>query len=120
MESVFLFIHLISAVGLGFYLLLPFVSGQANNLPVLRSMNRIGTYLLIVQFLTGGYLVSKYDLSVAWMVVSIVLLLAIFALTGIMGKKMKEGNTSSVQTLSAVNAVLLVVTVYIMSHPDVI
>ncbi|ANE48435.1 hypothetical protein SY83_21535 [Paenibacillus swuensis] len=113
-----LFLHLLGSIGLGFYLLLPFFSGRANNLPVLRSMNRVGMYLLILQFLTGGYLASQYDPTVAWYVTTAVLLVGLFAVTGIMGKKMKDGNAGAVQTLSAVNAILLILIVAIMYEPS--
>ncbi|WP_411829132.1 hypothetical protein [Paenibacillus apiarius] len=51
--------------------------------------NRIAQYFLIVQFITGGYLMSKGSYSVLWMVLTTVVFLAIAAFSGIMGKQLK-------------------------------
>lgn len=119
--TVVLFLHLLGAIAVGFYLLMPFLTGNTENYPALRTMNRVGQYLLIVQFLTGGYLIAKFDsLSVAWMVVSIVLWLAIIALSGIMGKKMKESKVSSVRTLSTIVSIILIVITLLMYKPDLL
>ncbi|WP_409345321.1 hypothetical protein [Paenibacillus sp. MBLB4367] len=93
-----LFLHLLGGIGMGFYLLLPFLAMRVSSLSAtvregfvnsLHSANRIGQILLIVQFLTGGYLISKSDVSTPWMVQVIVLFVAIGAITGMLAKPMR-------------------------------
>ncbi|EXX92477.1 hypothetical protein BG52_12765, partial [Paenibacillus darwinianus] len=91
MEKFMLFLHAIGAVGGGFYVLLPFLvgrttklagEGQAGLADGLALANRFAQYFLILQLLTGGYLMTFADYSVLWMVLSIGLFLAIAALGG--------------------------------------
>lgn len=99
MERFVLFLHLLGSVGLGFYLLLPFVAmklkglqpaGQAGYARGIHGLNRIGQWLLIVQFLTGGYLISSSNVSVPWIIVSIVLFLALGAASGMIAGPLKR------------------------------
>ncbi len=91
-------------------------------------MNRAAQFALIIAFLTGGYMVSKAPYSILWMVLSIVLFLAIAALSGIMGKRMRlalaeqSGSTipkqiGSIKTLSLINGILFFVVLTLMNFP---
>jgi hypothetical protein len=99
LEKAFLFLHLVASIGMGFYLLLPFLVGrlsgpaaqsQAGYAGLLASANRIGMYLLVVQLLTGGYLLQTADYSVLWMVLIVLVFLAVAAFTGMMAKPLKR------------------------------
>jgi hypothetical protein len=92
-------LHVLGAVGMGFYLVLPFLAGKlavAGNgsgsalAQGLKKANRIGQALLIVQFLTGGYLMSQIKVQVGWMIAVTVLLVAIGAFSGIIGKPLSN------------------------------
>ncbi|WP_128894703.1 hypothetical protein [Longirhabdus pacifica] len=89
-------------------------------------INRIGQYLLVVGFLTGGYMVSKFDYTLLWMILAILLLLVMFAMSGMMTKPLKafkkgEGNPAlakKVLIFSVVNALTVIAIVVIMYHPE--
>lgn len=132
-----LFLHVLGAVAVGYYLLLPFVAprlakleggNQVGLAQGLYSFNRVGQWLLIVQFLTGGYLISKYDLSVAWMVVVIVLFIVLGAMAGMLGGPLKriisaggrqdaKKDISKVSAFSTIAAILLFVLLILMYLP---
>jgi len=140
-DRLLLLLHLLGSVGMGFYLLLPFLvsrlsgltgAAQSGYVAGLHKANRIGQYFLILQFLTGGYLVGKGEYSVAWMVLSVVLFLAIAAFAGMMGKPMKrwqqqlaEGkgdssDGSKVRLFSTLISVLFLVILILMKVPDLV
>lgn len=94
-----LLIHLLGSIAMGIYLLIPFLlqrmagqagAAQAGLIGGLYTANRIGQFLLVAQFLTGGYLVGGGGYTIPWMAVSIILLLALGGFTGVMGKAMKQ------------------------------
>ncbi|HEY0827099.1 MAG TPA: hypothetical protein VGE40_03315 [Bacilli bacterium] len=135
------FLHVLGAIGTGFYLLLPFLflrlgalssSAQDGLVSGLFTANRIGQYLLVVQFLTGGYLISQGEYSVAWMVVVIVLFVGAAALAGIMSKPMKAlmanakagkasaAEAAKIKNFSFIIAILLVVIIVLMNYPAII
>lgn len=138
MQDFILYLHVLSAVMMGIYLLLPFLAkrvqalesgtAQYGFLHVLFAMNRAAQFALMIAFLTGGYMVSKAPYSILWMVLSIVLFLAIAALSGIMGKRMRlalaEASGSaiskqigSIKTLSAINGILFFIVLTLMNFP---
>jgi hypothetical protein len=138
MESVMIFLHVVSAVLLGSYLLLPFLSGRAaalsgveqqSQIGLLITLNRVGQFSLIVALVTGGALIHSAGVAVAWMIVTFVLFLAIGATSGIMGANLKkmliaskeESSTSvpasKVQTFSWISGIVLLLLIYIMTHP---
>lgn len=89
----FYIVHVLSALALIFYILLPFLAGGAANRSTavgLNRMNRIGQYVLVLAFLTGGYMVSKAEYSTFWIVLAIVLVLVMFAMTGMASKPFKR------------------------------
>ncbi len=138
MNSIMIFLHVLGAGGVGFYLILPFLVGRASRLAGagqqglaegLIAGNRIAQYFLILQFLTGGYLISQADYTVLWMVVVIVLFLAIAALGGIQTKPLKRivsqiqagqsatAEIGKVRMFSFILLVLYIVTLYLMVNP---
>lgn len=138
MYTVMMLLHVLGAVGMGFYIVLPIMlggaskmdgSGQAGLAKGLLSANRVAQYFLIVQLLTGGYLMSQGEYEVIWMVIVTLLFLGIAALGGITTKPLK-GIVSSIQTgqstaafvskartMSLIILVLYVAIVYFMVKP---
>lgn len=136
--QIVVFLHVIGAVGLGYYLVLPFfmlrLKGYAQNAlqPYMSSIHgtsRIAQYLLILQFLTGGYLISQQDYTVLWMILTIVIFLVIAALSGIMNKRLKqaigalqEGKSAdafigTAKTLSIIVSLSMLAVLYVMKFP---
>ncbi|BBI34979.1 hypothetical protein [Cohnella abietis] len=142
MYTVMVFLHVLGAVGMGVYAILPFIVGKFKQLSGtaqeglasgLISAGRIGQYALVVQLVTGGYLISnapggaKY--TVAWMVVVIVLFVAMGAFSGILQAPLKRivaaslsgesasASISRVRTLSAITFVLFIVVIWFMKNP---
>lgn len=138
MVQFILLLHVLGAIGMGFYLVLPFLFARSAGLEAqvrqgyiegLYAAHRIGQFMLIAQFLTGGYLISQAKYSVVWMVLVIVLFLVVSALTGIAGSRMKRhvqsvksgkdgaAEFASARTLSSIAAVILLVTIIVMVYP---
>jgi hypothetical protein len=104
-------------------------AGQAGLAAGLVSANRIAQYFLVLQFLTGGYLVSKQQYSVIWMVLAVVLFLAIAALGGIVTKPLKQivaaiqsresasSHIAKARVLSVIILLLYLAILYIMKYP---
>ena len=139
--NVLFFLHMIGTLALGFYLVLPFVLGRAEKLSsaakegtlnAIGGFNRFAQYGLVIQLLTGGYMMTKGDYSVAWMIIIVLLLLAMFALGGIMGKPLRlasagmrenrdvSAETGKLRTLSALLSVSLLLMVFFMVFNDII
>lgn len=135
------FLHMIGTLALGFYLVLPFVLGRVQKLSVparegtlsaIGGFNRFAQYGLVIQLLTGGYMMSQGEYSVPWMVVVVVLLLAMFALGGIIGKPLRlaaagmrenrdvSAETGKIRTLSLLLMVSLVLMVFFMVYSSII
>jgi hypothetical protein len=138
MYDLFIFLHVLGAVGLGFYLILPLLlrnitklSGQAleSYIAGLFGMSRIAQYLLIIQLITGGYLMSMKDYSVAWMISSIGFFLVVAAISGIMNKSMKttikdiqaggngEAQLSTIRWFSIIVSLSMLIVIYFMVYP---
>ncbi|MBE9912450.1 hypothetical protein G8C92_00170 [Paenibacillus donghaensis] len=141
MYAVMMFIHILGAAALGFYLILPFVVGKMSKLSLaaqegsaaaVRSLNTYAQIALVVQLLTGGYLMSQGKYSVPWMVIIVILLLAIGAIGGMMGKPLRvaidsiknsqdiSAQTAKIRTLSALNAICVLVMLFFMVYRDII
>lgn len=93
------FLHVLGAIAAGYYMLLPFFAGrlasysstvQVGFLRGLFLFNRVGQYILIAQFITGGYLISKKPYHVVWIVLVIVIFIIVGALAGMMARPMKR------------------------------
>jgi hypothetical protein len=143
MFTVMLFLHIVGAVGMGIYAIMPFVVGKFKQLSGaaqeglasgIITSGRFGQYSLVLQLLTGGYLISnapggaKY--TVAWMVIVIVLFVIIGALSGIVQAPLKRiaaaaakgenasSDISRVQVLSTILFVLFLVIIWFMQDPS--
>ena len=95
----FMLVHILGAVFMGFYAIAPILakrlktsspSVQEGIISSMAVANRIGQIMLIVQLLTGGYLMSQGEYSVLWMVLVTVIFVAIGAFSGIMGSALKK------------------------------
>ncbi|OXS62788.1 hypothetical protein B1A99_02770 [Cohnella sp. CIP 111063] len=140
MANVMLFLHVVGAVGMGVYAILPFVAGKFKQLSGtaqeglargLISGGRIGQYALVLQLITGGYLLTGLNVSyaVSWIVTVGILFLAIGALSGIVQGPLKRiaeasvkgesasASISKVQTLSTIIFVLFLVIIWFMQVP---
>ncbi|MFD2334218.1 DUF2269 family protein [Cohnella sp. GCM10020058] len=138
MYNVMIFLHIVGAIGMGIYAILPFLAKRFRQLSTpaqeglasgLVSAGRFGQYSLVLQLLTGGYLISQADYKVSWMVTIIVLFLALGALSGIVQAPLKRivasasggqdasSNISRVQTLSFVILIIFLVVVWLMKNP---
>lgn len=140
MNEFLFFVHALGAVGMGIYLILPFIVGRITQLnsegqagfgSVLMIANRFAQYFLIVQLLTGGYMMTLADYSVLWMVLTTALFVAIGAVSGMMGGPLKrisaavkagESPTSHiarVRTFSVLLLVLYVAIIFVMQYPAI-
>ncbi|MEF2243409.1 MULTISPECIES: hypothetical protein [unclassified Paenibacillus] len=138
MGNAMLFLHVLGAVGMGFYLVMPFLIGRATKLAGggqggladgMITANRFAQYFLVLQLLTGGYLISKAEYSVLWMVLIVVLFLAIAAVGGIMAKPLKgikaaiesgqsaTANINKARTMSYIVWVLFILILVFMKYP---
>ncbi len=99
MFVIMLFLHIVGALALGFYLILPIVFNKVNKLSpsaqegtvaAVKTLNTYAQIGLVIQLLTGGYLMTEGDYSVTWMVIVVILFLAIGAFSGIMGKPLRQ------------------------------
>ncbi|WP_209865936.1 hypothetical protein [Paenibacillus shirakamiensis] len=134
-----LFLHILGSLALGFYLILPFVLGpvfklatpaQEGAVTAVRTANRFGQYGLVIQLLSGGYMMSKEEYPVAWMVIVVVLFVAAGALSGIIGKPLRlaiegirqkkevQAHFNKVRTLSTVLAIVVLLIVFVMVYPN--
>ncbi len=141
MYNIVLFIHVVSAMLLGVYLVIPFIWSKTNDLladaqysylQILTLFNRIGQYSLIALFITGGYMVSKVDVTVTWIITVIALLVLIGALTGMIGSKMKKmmalnkqgkliiKEVSSLKLFFWINGIFVVTSIYLMLNQNII
>ncbi|MFB9278009.1 hypothetical protein [Cohnella cellulosilytica] len=141
MANVMLFLHVVGAVGMGVYAILPFIVGKFKQLSGaaqegmargLISAGRVGQYSLVLQLVTGGYLLTGLNSSytVPWMVTVGVLFIAIGALSGIVQGPLKliadasvkgesaSSSISKVQTLSTILFILFLVIIWLMVVPS--
>lgn len=137
MNQWFLLLHILGAITMGFYFLLPFLVGRAGRLSgaaqagyvtALRSANRVGQFGLLFELLTGGYLISKYHYTTLWLILALLFLVALGAVTGMLGVRLKKlidaaesgGNVKpqleSSVVLGTIAAVFLLVIVYLMNN----
>ncbi|WP_223068592.1 hypothetical protein [Paenibacillus caui] len=131
MYKFILFLHILGALSLGFYLVLPFVAGgiarlsaaaREGMLSAVGSLNRYAQYGLVLQLLTGIYLVIKGEYTVLWTIVVTVLFLLAGALSGMLGKPLRlakeaSGKSDSGAPLSKIRSYssLLALTVLVLT-----
>ena len=134
-------LHLIGSLWMGFYLILPFVAtriagassgARAGYAGSMMLANRWGQFMLIVQFLTGGYLVGIAKFGMLWVSVVILLLILMGATTGIMAKPLKrlqqenqskdgvQEQIKKVQLFSWLTFALFIVMVVLMKYPNLL
>jgi len=141
-----LFVHVLSAVLMGFYLLVPFLLPGAKAeegvrrgvAKVVGRLNRVGQYVLVAAVLSGGYMLHGADYSVIWIILVVILVLALFAFSGMLGKPLRElavhgaegafenrgeGKTASVERRARMFAWLAAATYFllivVMLFPDI-
>lgn len=132
------FLHVLGAISVGFYFTLPFVAARLKGMDPkpqnglargLYGMNRVGQWLLVIQFLTGGYLISKFHLTWTWIIVVLGLFFILGAMVGMLGAPLRriiqssgEGNAPAEQDLSklvmfsAVSAVMVLLLTILMFY----
>ncbi|MFD1268067.1 MULTISPECIES: hypothetical protein [Paenibacillus] len=141
MYKFMLFLHIVGTLALGFYLVLPFVMAKVNKLSpaaqegtmsAVKSLNTFAQIGLVIQLLSGGYMISKGEYSVPWMIIIVILFLGIGAVGGIMGKPLRlaiEGiranrsisaESSKLATLSYVVALLVLLISFFMVFSSII
>ncbi|MBO9607493.1 MAG: hypothetical protein J7639_16140 [Paenibacillaceae bacterium] len=140
MREFIILLHVVGSIGMGLYLLLPFLVMRLGTLAkplqegyvaMILAANRIGQYLLVVQLLTGGYLISKAGVSSSWIITVLVLFVAAGAVTGIIGKPLKklkqDGEDSNasvtlakINTLATLVSVIFLLIVILMVYRDLI
>jgi uncharacterized membrane protein len=143
MTKFILFLHILGAVGMGFYLVFPMLTARISALnkqaqegyvQALVTANRFGQILLIVQLLTGGYLIGKYkdSLSPAWMAVAVVLVILAGAFSGMVGGPLKriakgtqtgantDKDVSKIKSFSVLLTVVLIAIVVLMVYPEIL
>ncbi|CAM2968954.1 hypothetical protein PASE110613_09925 [Paenibacillus sediminis] len=141
MNQVLMFLHILGALSMGFYIVLPFIIGKLGSMSLaaqegaiatVSQLNRIAQFGLVVQLLTGGYLMTQGTYSVPWMIVVTLLFLAISAIGGIMGKPLRNilkgiqekkeepSETGKIRTLSALLTICFVVIVFFMVYSTII
>lgn len=141
MFSVMIFLHVISALLLGVYVVFPFVAGRSASLSgagqesfvgLLSFFNRIGQFALIVSFITGGAMIHSAGVSVPWMIISVVLLLIIGAVTGMLGSRMKKlvaaakagtsvvSDAAKIRAYSWIAAISVIVAVFFMLNRSIV
>lgn len=141
MTEVMLFLHVLAAVALGFYLFLPLMVSklQASQseakeglAQLILLLNRMGQYVLTVAFITGGYLIAKSGVSVPWMIVAILLILVMLAMSGMFSKPLKRfidhvktgkgtaDELKKMKTFSFINAATLIIIIVIMLFPNIL
>jgi len=140
MGQFLLFLHAVGAVGMGIYLVLPFLigritqlssEGQAGFADGIITANRVAQICLLVQLLTGLYLMTLADYSVLWTTLTLVLFLGIGALGGIMAKPLKAivaaakagesaaGSIARVRLFSALLLVFYVAIIFVMEYAHI-
>ncbi|MFE5318826.1 hypothetical protein ACFQ88_08960 [Paenibacillus sp. NPDC056579] len=137
MIQVFVYLHVLSAILMGVYLMFPFLSmriqaltgsAQFGFLSVLFAANRAGQLALVIALLSGGYLVSKQPYSVVWMVLAVVLFLALGGVTGALGSAMRKAlddpsgskikdHIGKIKSTSVVSGILFFLIVTLMKFP---
>ncbi|WP_019004274.1 hypothetical protein [Cohnella laeviribosi] len=138
MLTLMLFLHVVGAAGMGIYVVLPFVAARFRQLSTpaqeglangLVTAGRVGQFALVLQLLTGGYLISQADYTVPWMIVILALFVLLGALAGMIQGPLRRiqaaaisntdasGAISRVQTLSVLTLIVFAVMLWLMQDP---
>ncbi|GGE30861.1 hypothetical protein GCM10011391_06860 [Pullulanibacillus camelliae] len=136
MFGVLIFLHVISAVVLGVYVLLPCFLNYVSKLKqesltsvagLLIGLTRMGQYALILLLLTGGAMMSMMSSmpSIAWLIITLVLFVIIGAVTGMLihnikrlkGAKATSALFSKVKVYSWIASIAIILIVLVMTNP---
>jgi hypothetical protein len=143
MRNLILFIHVISAVLLGGYIIFPYLVERAANLSddaqrgfaaLLSTFNRIGHYALIAVFVTGMGLISHigHRPSFLWIGTVVVFLVVLGGAMGILSKGLKqlihavdagEGKEQCIRKIRVggwIASLAVIVEVFIMTNPQLL
>src|SRR5690625_6111100 len=139
MYEIFRFVHVLGSVAVCYYLVLPFLVShmkrdtaaiQIGHLKNMILTNRIGQWLLILQFITGGYMISEKKYAIWWIVLVIVGFLIVGGLAGMMARPMKrimkaleqgespQDQIGKIFTFSTIVAIGLIVLIVVMVFPS--
>jgi len=134
-QQFMMFLHVLGAVALGFYLFLPIALGKLATLTDqgklgfvqgVYGISRVCQFVLIVQLLTGGYLMSKNEYTSTWMIIVLILFLVIAAFSGIMGANMKKflngtqsgtAHLAKVKMFAAISSLAVLAIIITMVYP---
>ncbi|AOH54752.1 hypothetical protein ABE28_010355 [Peribacillus muralis] len=143
MYQLLVFIHVISAIFLGSFLVLPWMIKTIFSrtgdefigfLRMALSFLRSGHYALIFLMVSGGWMVTGYSAfpSILWVSIAVVLLLLIGALMGMILKTLKKiikedypsnhfaENLTKLRTMSWVMFLTILIAVLIMTNPNLL
>lgn len=133
------FAHVLGAIAVGYYLLLPFLVSrmkrdtaaiQSGTLKSIFTFNRIAQWILILQFITGGYMFSEKEYAIWWIAAVIIVFLIVGAMAGMMAGPMKRlrsalergesgpNHISRIQVFSTIVAIGVIVLVVLMAFPS--
>lgn len=123
-------VHVVTGYILIAFILIPILIPMAKTnrgvASTIVGMNRIVQYLLVIAFLSGGYMVSKVDFGILWLVAVIILLLIMFAMSGMVTKPLKNlangqtGDAKKAVIFSLVFLVAYIMMMAIMSSPQLL
>ncbi|SER56369.1 hypothetical protein [Psychrobacillus sp. OK032] len=139
MYSMLVFVHVVSSLFLGTYLVLPIIINAISSrsstelkpvLKILLSFTRAGHYALILLVISGGSMVISYTSypSILWVILSILLLIAIGGLIGLINKNIRQillaedpkkklaDNISTLKWYGWLNTLLVITTLFIMTN----
>lgn len=135
------YIHILGAISMGFYFFLPFMATKMTALPkptqagymrALLHVNKASLYVIVLQLLTGGYLISHSNASTVWIIVVILLLIVVGGLISMLSAKMKRIQSElesgrdakveigKVRTFAYVTFIALLVMVLFMVFPNLL
>lgn len=140
MYQLLIFIHVISALFLGSFLVLPWVMKKISSrsgdefigfLRMALSFLRTGHYSLIFLLISGGWMVTGYSAfpSILWVIIAVALLLLMGAMMGMIHKTFKgtmmsehprnhfTENLTKLRVMSWVMFVTIAMAVLIMTNP---
>jgi hypothetical protein len=143
MNHILIFLHVLSALLLGAFIIVPFIVKRLNTLSSLEQAELSGTLLILVKvgeialiglLLTGGGMISEFSEmpSSLWMTVSGILLLIIGALLGMMHGKLKvlsasnqdqnktNGYRKKLQVYSWITMVAVLLAILVMTNPQLL
>lgn len=138
MHHALMFLHVISALLLGAFVIVPFITMRLHSLSapeqtkiadVLLVFVKVGEIALVALLITGGVLISSSNRvpSGLWMALAFILLLIIGAFLGMAHGKLKAisktdksnpGNINKLNTYSWLTAIAVILAIFVMTNPQ--